>query len=212
VNKKNTKKALRTEFIEKRAALGEEARRDASREIRRKLFTLGGNLGWRLISSYIDFGGEVQTGDFLHRCREEGIRTAVPYIFPDTKRLYFSEITDFQSELTLNRYGIKEPKKRFLRLIPTGAFDVIIVPGTLFDLHGHRLGYGHGFYDRVLEEVQGKVLLIGLAYSLQIIEELPVEEHDIHMDLVITEEKIYRSKRDVPARFEGVLSEEVLKS
>lgn len=211
MSRKNAKKALRIEIIKKREALGEKARQEASWKITGKLSGLARSLGWGLISSYLGFDGEVQTEDFLHRCRKEGIRTAVPYIFPGSKRLYFSEIKDFHSELRTNRYGIKEPKRRFLRLIPTGAFDAIIVPGTLFDRQGHRLGYGLGFYDRALVEVQGKVLLIGLAFSLQMTERLPVEEHDIHMDLVITEEKIYRSKRDLPARLEDILFEEVLR-
>lgn len=73
--------------------------------------------------------------------------------------------------------------------------DVILVPGLAFDHHGHRLGRGKGCYDRFLEQMKQlphPPLLIGLAYDFQIIEALPIEQHDQKVDMLCTPTKITR--------------------
>jgi 5-formyltetrahydrofolate cyclo-ligase len=89
--------------------------------------------------------------------------------------------------LVKNRFGILEPSKT----VDIRSFDVIVVPGVVFDKKCNRLGFGKGFYDRFLKSVNTR-LKIGLSYDLQIVDELPSEVHDIPMDFVLTETKIYR--------------------
>lgn len=72
--------------------------------------------------------------------------------------------------------------------------DWLLVPGVGFDLSGARLGRGKGFYDRYLEK-KPEVLKIGLAWTEQIVEKIPVEEHDSHMDFIITEEYCWNVKQ-----------------
>jgi 5-formyltetrahydrofolate cyclo-ligase len=73
--------------------------------------------------------------------------------------------------------------------VEPSIIEVAVIPGTVFDRNGHRLGYGMGFYDRFLVRAP-KAIRIGLAFSGQVVERLPTQAHDIHMDIIVTEEGV----------------------
>jgi len=72
------------------------------------------------------------------------------------------------------------------------SLDLYIVPGVAFDIHGNRLGRGRGFYDKLLAHVT--VPKIGLAYSIQVLAEVPHSSYDVPMDMVVTEKGMYENK------------------
>ena len=72
--------------------------------------------------------------------------------------------------------------------------DIILVPGVGFDRNFNRLGYGGGFYDKLLEGLPVKTPRIALAFNIQLIENIPVMAHDLKMDIIITEKEILRRK------------------
>jgi len=72
--------------------------------------------------------------------------------------------------------------------------DIVVVPAVAFDLQGHRLGYGKGYYDRFLKKT--KAVKVGVAYDFQIVEKLPAEQHDIPVDLIITPARLIKVKED----------------
>ena len=93
----------------------------------------------------------------------------------------------FNNPLKINRYGIPEPEK--IKLIFP---DVILVPLVAFDNNLNRLGYGGGYYDRVIKKLskKKKILKIGLAFSIQKINNVPVTRHDKKLDHIITDQYI----------------------
>ena len=95
------------------------------------------------------------------------------------------EITSLEG-LKENKYGILEPddsKEEFCK----NNLDLIILPGVAFDLVGKRIGYGGGYYDRYLENIDKKIIKVALIYDFQLLENVPAEEHDIKADYIITE-------------------------
>jgi 5-formyltetrahydrofolate cyclo-ligase len=94
---------------------------------------------------------------------------------------------------TPNNFYIPEPISSEKNMIAESDFDLVIVPGVVFNLNGYRLGWGFGFYDDFLSRVSGKTRRIGLAYELQIAD-FPVESHDIPVDKIITEKRIVECK------------------
>lgn len=122
---------------------------------------------------------------------EDGKQCCLPILTPE-KSLFFVEY-HAGDKLAENRYGIKEPVN-VSRQIDLASIDIIMVPLIAFDKRGHRLGTGGGYYDRtlaVLKDQRGrKPLMLGLGYSLQETENVPVEPWDISMDGVITEENV----------------------
>lgn len=95
--------------------------------------------------------------------------------------------------LKKNRYHIPEPDTSWY--FPLEQLDLVLLPLVGFDLQGHRLGMGGGFYDRTFQFLRGKTtpkpFMLGLAYELQKIEHIPIDPWDVSMDGVLTEEKLY---------------------
>ena len=89
-------------------------------------------------------------------------------------------------------YGIPEPPRLPGRPPRTDGFDLVLVPGVAFDRMGRRLGQGLGYYDRFLARLPGDVLRVGLAYSDQVVEEVPVDDWDVTLHALATEEGVIR--------------------
>jgi 5-formyltetrahydrofolate cyclo-ligase len=68
----------------------------------------------------------------------------------------------------------------------------VLLPGAAFDHRGNRLGYGGGYYDRLLARLKKKLPLVALAYEEQIVDSLPAEPHDIKVDMIVTDERVIR--------------------
>ncbi len=97
------------------------------------------------------------------------------------------------SELRPGPFGIPQPNPEFKKFIPPSEIDLVLVPGICFDVKGRRLGYGKGFYDRFLKELRSanpKAKAVGLAYSFQVVEELPESPTDERVDIIVTEERV----------------------
>ena len=91
-------------------------------------------------------------------------------------------------------YGIPEPVRLPGFQPKQDGFDFILVPGLAFDRSGRRLGKGLGYYDRFLSCISGSTLFIGFAYSEQIVNEVPVDEWDARMHMIVTEEGVIRCR------------------
>jgi 5-formyltetrahydrofolate cyclo-ligase len=98
---------------------------------------------------------------------------------------------DNPDDLTEGRYSLLEPHPGTLILSPS-EIDLAIIPGIAFDKKGHRIGYGKAYYDRLNKHL--KCPKISLAYSFQIVDNIPAQKHDIPIDLIITENKTIHCK------------------
>lgn len=108
-----------------------------------------------------------------------------PVVDGDVLSFYSNESQNW----TLNQYKIEEPSQKNKR-IELSSIEGVLLPGIAFDLKGGRLGSGKAFYDKTLKNYSG--LKVGVAYSVQITESLPSSEHDIPVDVIVTEKDIFR--------------------
>jgi len=111
-------------------------------------------------------------------------RLAYPRCGPDGS-LHFHEINDPNTELLKGYYGIREPAADNDSLVSADDIALFIVPAIAYTESGLRLGKGGGYYDRILNGVSKQTKLVGVCYSLQLQDSLPVESHDIPVDQVI---------------------------
>ena len=86
--------------------------------------------------------------------------------------------------------GILEPDPSKARLLDPREIDFAVVPGIAFDVSGNRLGFGAGCYDRLLPLLRPDCLKVGAAFEIQIADELPVNEHDFRLDMIVTEKRM----------------------
>ena len=139
----------------------------------------------QVIMCYMDFRNEVQTEALIEYLLSLGKVVVLPKVNPETNLLDLFQIEGFK-DLIVSSMGILEPADHLVSALPTDI-DLILAPGVAFDLRGYRMGYGAGYYDKLLPQIRPDCNVIGLAFDLQIVEELPVESHDQPMDSILTE-------------------------
>ncbi|MCQ4923520.1 5-formyltetrahydrofolate cyclo-ligase [Tissierella carlieri] len=183
------KKILREKVLQKRADLSPKSIIEYSDIIAEKLYKMDSYKEAKTIMSFISFDSEVNTHEIIKRSISHNKSIVVPITIPKTKELKVSEVLDF-SELELGYYNILTPKKEYIRFIDPSTIDLILVPGVVFARNGYRVGYGGGYYDRFLSKFEKKVDKIGLAFDLQVTDEVPTDSFDIPVDLIITEKEI----------------------
>jgi 5-formyltetrahydrofolate cyclo-ligase len=184
---------IRRDVLSRRDSMSEEIRKDKDREIKERLLALSEFKASHKILLYASFRSEVDTFKLLQYCIANGKITMLPRVDKQNNELELYEIKD-TGELVKGYFGIPEPNVSEDRRMNVEHMDLIIVPGVAFDEQCNRLGYGKGFYDKLLTRVKGqgsKVKgLIALAYEEQIVESIPSELHDIKMDKIITDKRI----------------------
>lgn len=181
------KKIIRFSVKRKRDVFSKKEISRNSKSIQTRLFSLQEYKKSKNIMFYISFGSEVITHDMIKNTIKDGKRVYVPITDIKKKKLVISELENFDKELEISTYNILEPKKKYLRIADKKILDMVIVPGVAFDLKGHRIGYGGGYYDRFLNDF--KKIKIGLSFESQIVKNVPAEETDIMVDMVITEKR-----------------------
>ena len=142
------------------------------------------------IMLFASMADEVQTGEILTDALAVKKKVCIPYITDLAGGIMQAAIVDDLSMLVPDRLGILSVPADKARFVSPIELDLVIVPGTAFSPDKHRLGMGSGFYDRFLPKAAGAVKA-GVFFAGQEAAVLPVEPHDILLDMVITEKKIF---------------------
>ncbi len=142
----------------------------------------------RKIALYMAVRGEVGTDRIRDRCLAAGAWLYYPRMWDDGNLTFFRHEENDGWER--GKFGIREPFALPGREGVRKGFDLVVVPGLAFDAAGWRLGRGHGFYDRFLSGLGGRVVMVGLAFSWQLVPEVPVEAWDVPVDAVVTEKAV----------------------
>ena len=146
---------------------------------------------------YAAFGSEVDTDRLMQAVLDAGKRLILPRVNQSVHQLDLHYVSDFCSQLAPGIWGIREPVPELCERVPLSEVDSVIAPGIAFDQRGGRLGYGGGYYDRLLNSLtpaQAHVCL-GLAYELQIVREVPMGFFDARVAVVATELRLVVDNR-----------------
>ncbi len=184
------KKDIRDKLLKKRNSITPEAREIKEAAIKKRLlasddFRKAGN-----VLFYASFQTEVDTLNCLQDAIKLGKKVALPLVDNEKRELRLYWIKDI-SELVPGYMRIPEPGI-ITENRETGLenIDVVIIPGAGFDIKGNRIGYGAGYYDRLLSKSQKKITTIGLAFDEQIVEEIPAEPYDKKVEKIITDKRL----------------------
>lgn len=126
---------------------------------------------------------EVDTFQIIRKAWEEGKKVVIPKCYPKERKMAFRKLSYF-SQLESVYSGLLEPIETETEEVLKDEIDMLIVPGLAFTEEGYRLGFGGGYYDRYLKDYNGKT--ISLAFQVQILSVLPIEEHDIPVGKIIS--------------------------
>jgi 5-formyltetrahydrofolate cyclo-ligase len=144
----------------------------------------------KTIALYAPIRGEVPTRDILIAALADGKTVCYPLSHVRGRILSFRAITS-ESELEPGRLGVREPNNS-AELVPVERIDLFVVPGLGFTRDGKRLGRGGGYYDATLKAAAERSRRVGLAFSEQIVADIPITPDDVLMDLVVTETETHR--------------------
>lgn len=182
------KERLRRKLTKIRKNLSESEVLEKSKQIKKRLYEINEFKQASTILFYVSYNNEVYTHDMIKECMPNKKNMIVPISDKENRRLILSKLNNWNS-LESGSYGILEPRKEKIKKITLDKIDLIIVPGVVFDMNGHRLGHGMGYYDRLLKD-STNASHIGLAFEFQIVDEIPAEKHDFPVDKIVTEERI----------------------
>ncbi|MEC8396990.1 MAG: 5-formyltetrahydrofolate cyclo-ligase [Bacteroidota bacterium] len=184
----NTKAVLRTEYQKRRDSLTEEQIADCSIQISNLSLTL--NI-WEYSIYHLfmtnEKNKEIDTSYLLSVIQGKDKQPVIPKIVDDNRLEHF--LLNDQTLLKNNRWGIPEPLSGIT--INPKQIEVVFVPLLVFDQHGHRVGYGKGYYDRFLDQCSESTLKVGLTFFDPVTKIEDIETHDISLDFALTPERIY---------------------
>ena len=180
------KEALRKFLINRRSELGPSI--DFQSNILNNIKPLIEEIENEYIGTYISFRDELDTKKLNQYLFERELNLALPVIDFKTNEINFF-MYHKNAELTENKFSILEPKNKDKVIFP----KIILIPLLGYSKSGFRLGYGGGYYDKYLSKNDiGDVKKIGIAFSFQEVEEIPVEDHDERLDWILTEKHLYK--------------------
>lgn len=141
---------------------------------------------WREAHSllyYAPLAGELDLWRLLTDSLQAGKTVALPRFDQQAQAYTAALITDPARDLRKGRFNVREPAEH-CPAVALNRLDFMLVPGVAFDLDGHRLGRGKGFYDRLLAQFEG--VACGVAFDEQIVNRIPREPHDARLNCILT--------------------------
>lgn len=187
---KELKASIRKSLLKKRMTLNKEEAKEKSEIIISKLMELDIFKKSKTIMLYLSFKNEVDTYELIEWCFENNKHVAAPYTIANGKKIIPYEIKNLSNNIHKSSFGVFEPSIDVVNEVNLNSIDLIIVPGVAFDKNKNRLGFGAGYYDRFLSKRFKSIPAVAICYDFQLVDEVPVGNFDIPMDMIITEEKI----------------------
>lgn len=187
------KQALRQRIIAARDELTPNLRAHLSQQIVRQLCGLKAYQSARTVLGYLNFGSELQSELWVKQALLDGKQVVLPRVNKASKHLELFVVNDLEREIAAGTWGIREPLvEQCEHFNALGSLDFILLPGVAFDRDGGRLGYGGGFYDKLIASLPRRPVLVAGAFALQVITEIPQENTDHRIDWLVTENETIR--------------------
>ena len=192
------KNKIRKDLLKQRDAITPEQKILKESAIEERLFCLDAFKQATSILLYVSFRSEVDTRRYLDDVIKLNKKLVLPAVDSKHKKLNLYEVRDI-SELEPGYMGILEPRAIDGMSVTLKDIDLVIIPGTGFDRNGNRLGYGGGYYDKLLSYeskqlsgVDKHITTIALAFEEQVGDDIPAEPHDINVDMIVTDKRLIK--------------------
>jgi 5-formyltetrahydrofolate cyclo-ligase len=189
------KSRIRQDVLKKRDSLDPDIKKSKDSLIKEKLFPLKEFRQASTVFFFASFRSEVSTFAQIEEALSLGKRIILPSVDSANRELRLYEIKGL-SELSAGYMGIPEPSVPEDRERDINDVTLVIMPGAAFDPKGNRLGYGGGYYDRLLSRLRRKIPLVALAYEEQILGYVPAGPHDIRVHIIVTDKRVIRCRKN----------------
>ncbi len=192
-NLKQEKQRIRKSILAAREQLSPETRATCDAKVTKQILKLNQYKQSNTILGYMNFGSEYASELWVAQVLADGKRLVLPRVNRHTNHLDLYLIEDLNTQLAAGLWGIREPViERCKRLIDINEVEFVLLPGIAFSRDGARLGYGGGFYDKLLAPAQDamqRLALVAAGFALQIVNQIPQEETDVKVQWLVTEKE-----------------------
>jgi len=186
---REAKRAMRRRVLALRDSLTPEARAARSAEIAARIAALPSFVAAARVSLTFAYLSEWDTRPLIEAALATGKSVALPRVVDAARMLELHLVRDIGRSILPSARGIPEPLPELPRITPQDI-DWVLVPGLAFDLQRRRLGYGGGYYDRLLRLFAPGTPYVSGAFDLQMVEQVPVAAHDCSVDAILTETRV----------------------
>ena len=187
---REAKRELRDKIDSTLSALADEERRLKTRSIETRLFDFANFLEARIVLLYVADRNEIDTQNIINKTFDFGKIIVLPIFELDKGRVRLLKVDDPARDLVAGPDGLPEPNPERCREVPMECIDIAIIPCIAVDEKGGRMGAGDGYYDRLIPQLPITTRKVALSLEDQIVPQIPIESHDKHVDIIITDKRI----------------------
>lgn len=172
------------------SACSESQLAEKTSAIEDRLFEFANFLESKIALIYINGEHEVPTENIIKRCYTYNKIVVLPAFDSEHLKMNLMKVDNFPQELIPGPRGVLEPDASRCKIVPLDRVDIAIIPGIAFDEKGGRIGTGRGYYDRLIPRLAITTRKVALTIEEQIVPQIPMESHDKHVDIIITDKRI----------------------
>ncbi|MEQ1630072.1 MAG: 5-formyltetrahydrofolate cyclo-ligase [Gallionella sp.] len=187
---KRHKADIRSSVLRQREQMDAARHAQLSAVITQRLAAMPEYQGAAMVLGYMSFGTEFASRDWLQQVLDDGKHLILPRVDSASKQLELYRVQDLACQMQQGAWGIAEPMPECCeRLIGLNAVEFALLPGVAFARDGARLGYGGGYYDKLLARMERRPALVAAAFALQLVDAIPQESTDVKIDRIVTEQE-----------------------
>jgi 5-formyltetrahydrofolate cyclo-ligase len=181
---------IRADIANTISALSESEINEKTSAIGNRLFEFANFLESKIALLYVNGNLEVQTKSIIQKSYSYNKIVVLPAFDPESFRMKLMKVDSSEQELTPGPRGVLEPDASKCKVVPMDRIDIAIIPGLAFDEKGGRIGSGTGYYDRLIPRLAITTRKVALTFEEQLVPQVPMESHDKHVDIIITDKRI----------------------
>ena len=187
--KQHTREAMRTRL----GGIPATMRKEYSTTIVKRILSLASFEMATIVMGFVPLAAEPDLSVLYDRALEMGKTVALPRCIGTSTMEFYRMPTDWRDHITMNKFHVGEPDTSCTSIVTPSEDEriLVLVPALAYTPHRRRLGRGGGFYDQYLARLESRGTYVGVCFSVQIESELPTEEHDLSVNLVVTETALY---------------------
>ncbi|MFH1982682.1 MAG: 5-formyltetrahydrofolate cyclo-ligase [Pseudomonadota bacterium] len=185
-----TKRDIRNTVKAAIANMSTDEVKEKTLAIETRLFEFANFLEAGIVMMYINTDGEVDTSSMLKRCYDFNKMVVLPGFNMEKLKVFLFKVENLSTGLAMGLRGILEPNPQQCKKVPIDCIDIAVIPSVALDEKGGRIGTGEGLYDRLIPKLPMTTRKVTLAMEAQIVPQVPMESHDKHVDIIITENRI----------------------
>ena len=184
------KSQIREEIAQKFVALSAKEIAEKTEAIENRLFDFANFLESKITLLYINNEHEVLTENIIKRAFVYNKIVVLPAYNAQNFEMELKKVDNIEKDLVPGPRDILQPDASRCKDVPIEKIDIAIIPAVALDEKGGRIGSGKGYYDRLIPRLAITTRKVALAFETQIVPQVPIESHDRHVDIIITENRV----------------------